>query len=456
MIKIILDLYNNKIKHNEKIEVMGWVISNRNSGKLGFLVINDGSKFEHLQIVYKKDGINNFDQIATVRTGSVIKVKGIFTLTENSKQPFELQSELIEILDAAIEDYPLQKKEHSYEFLREIAHLRARTNTFNAVFRIRSACSFAIHQYFNQQNFIYVHSPIITGNDAEGAGEAFIVTAREDGQYEKDFFNKKASLTVSGQLNAEAFAQAFRKVYTFGPTFRAENSNTTKHAAEFWMIEPEIAFADLNEDMDIAEGLIKFVLNYLFTNNQSELKFLNDNIDSNLWTKLEDVKNSSFIRMSYTEAIEYLLKAKDEKIPFENNDIFWGMDLQTEHERYICEQITKKPTFLTNYPKEIKAFYMKLNPDNKTVATTDLLVPGIGELVGGSQREDDYDKLLKRCHELNVATSDLQWYLNLRQYGYYKSAGFGLGFERLIMYVTSIANIRDVIPFPRTPRNLLF
>ncbi|WP_342256029.1 asparagine--tRNA ligase [Spiroplasma endosymbiont of Poecilobothrus nobilitatus] len=452
----VLELYQDQVKDQSEVTILGWVRSNRSSGKIGFLVMNDGTVFNNVQIVYKAEQLANFLAISSLRISSAIKVVGKFCVTPPAKQPFEIQASVIEIFDEASEDYPLQKKEHSYEYLREIAHLRAKTNTFNAVFRIRSSSSFAIHEFFNKNNFIYVHTPIITGNDAEGAGESFIVTTRTDNNYNEDFFGKKASLTVSGQLHAEGFAQAFRNVYTFGPTFRAENSNTTRHAAEFWMIEPEIAFIDLEENMTLIEKMIKHIINYLFVNNSHELDFLNSNVDDKLLERLKSVLNDEFVHLSYTKAIEILQKAVTKGQKFENTDIFWGMDLQTEHERYLCEIETKKPTFLFNYPKEIKAFYMKINDDNKTVAACDLLVPGIWELVGGSVRENDYDKIVSRCNELKIPTTDLQWYIDLRKYGYYKSAGFGLGFERFIMYVTGMTNIRDVIPFPRTPRNLLF
>ncbi|ALA97204.1 asparaginyl-tRNA synthetase [Spiroplasma kunkelii CR2-3x] len=452
----VLELYQDQVKDQSEVTILGWVRSNRSSGKLGFLVMNDGTFFNNVQIVYKAEKLANFLAISSLRISSAIKVVGKFCVTPSAKQTFEIQASVIEILDDASEDYPLQKKEHSYEYLREIPHLRAKTNTFNAVFRIRSSSSFAIHEFFNKNNFIYVHTPIITGNDAEGAGESFIVTTRTDNNYNEDFFGKKASLTVSGQLHAEGFAQAFRNVYTFGPTFRAENSNTTRHAAEFWMIEPEISFIDLEENMTLIEKMIKHIIIYLFINNHYELDFLNNNVDDKLLERLKSVLNDEFAHLSYTKAIEILQKAVTKGQKFENPDIFWGMDLQTEHERYLCEIETKKPTFLFNYPKEIKAFYMKINDDNKTVAACDLLVPGIGELVGGSVRENDYDKIFSRCNELKIPTTDLQWYIDLRKYGYYKSAGFGLGFERFIMYVTGMTNIRDVIPFPRTPRNLLF
>ncbi len=452
----VLELYQDQVKDKSEVTILGWVRSNRSSGKLGFLVMNDGTFFNNVQIVYKAGQLANFLAISSLRISSSIKVVGKFCVTPSVKQPFEIKASVIEILDEASKDYPLQKKEHSYEYLREIAHLRAKTNTFNAVFRIRSSISFAIHEFFNKNNFIYVHTPIITGNDAEGAGESFIVTTRTDNNYNEDFFGKKASLTVSGQLHAEGFAQAFRNVYTFGPTFRAENSNTTRHVTEFWMIEPEIAFIDMEENMTLIKKMIKHIINYLFVNNHHELDFLNINVDNKLLERLKSVLNDEFVHLSYTKGIEILHKAVTKGQKFENTDIFWGMDLQTEHERYLCEIETKKPTFLFNYPKEIKAFYMKINDDNKTVSACDLLVPGIGELVGGSVRENDYDKIVSRCNELKIPTTDLQWYIDLRKYGYYKSAGFGLGFERFIMYVTGMTNIRDVIPFPRTPRKLLF
>lgn len=452
----ILQLYQDKINDQSEITILGWVRFNRNIGKLGFLIINDGTIFNNVQIIYKAEQLSNFLAISSLRISSAIKVVGKFCLTPSAKQNFEIQSTMIEILDQANEDYPLQKKEHSYEYLREIAHLRAKTNTFNAIFRIRSSGAFAIHKFFNKNNFIYVHTPIITGNNAEGAGETFVVTTKTDNNYKEDFFGKKSSLTVSGQLHAEGFAQAFRQVYTFGPTFRAENSNTTKHAAEFWMIESEVAFIGLEENMALIEAIIKYIINYLFVNNRNELNFLKNNIDNKLLTRLQNVITNKFAQLSYTKAINILQKAVENGKQFENSNIIWGMDLQTEHERYLCEKKTKKPTFLFNYPKEIKAFYMKTNDDNKTVASCDLLVPGIGELVGGGVRENEYYKIIKRCKELKIPVTDTQWYADLRKYGYYKSAGFGLGFERFVMYVTGATNIRDVIPFPRTTKNLLF
>lgn len=440
---------------NKEVEIIARVRNHRQGKSVSFLIINDGTSLNDVQVVYKND-INNFDQLIETRISSIIKVKGKVFLTPNKPQPFEIQASECLLLDQCIEDYPLQKKEHSLEFLREISHLRARTKTFQAIFRIRSSAAFAIHQFFNENNFIYVNSPIITENDSEGAGESFIVTTRSDDKYEEDYFAKKAVLTVSGQLNAEAYAQAFKKVYTFGPTFRAENSNTTKHAAEFWMVEPEVAFADLNDNILLIQGMIKFIIKYLFDHNIEELRFCDENLEKGLITKLEQIYNSDFANITYEDAIIQLQQAVKNGHKFEEENIYFGLDLRTEHERYLCEVVYKRPTFITNFPKEIKAFYMKQNDDNKTVAAADLLVPGIGELVGGSQREDDFDKLIKRCKEMNIDFSELWWYNDLRKYGYYKSSGFGLGFERLIMYVTGAANIRDVISFPRTPKNLQF
>ncbi|CAE76732.1 asparagine--tRNA ligase [Mycoplasma mycoides] len=438
---------------DKEVEILGRVRSNRQGKFVSFMILNDGTTFTDLQVVYKTKG---YEQALQARVSSIVKVVGRVVLTPEKQQKFEVQADEIELIDQAIEDYPLQKKEHTTEYLREIAHLRAKTKTFNAIFKIRSAAAYAIHRFFNEKNFVYIHSPIITSNDAEGAGEAFLVTTREDADYEKDFFGKKASLTVSGQLHAEAFAQAFKKVYTFGPTFRAENSNTAKHAAEFWMIEPEVAFADLKDNIQLIQDMVKYIINYIFKHNRRELEFCNEQLENGLIDKLNNVRNSEFKVTTYTEAIEILKQAVKDGHKFEVSDIEFGLDLGTEHERYICEQVNKAPTFVTNYPKEIKAFYMKQNDDNKTVAAVDLLVPGIGELVGGSQREDNYEKLIKRCKEVNIDIDQLEWYNNLRLYGYYKSAGFGLGFERLVMYITGASNIRDVIPFPRTPKNLLF
>ncbi len=453
--ELCLDRDELEIDGHDYVELQGWIRTNRNNGSIGFVELNDGTYFKSAQLVYSKDN-KEFDDYAKYGTGCAITVMGRLVLTPENKQPFEIQVKEIVLEGGCSEDYPLQKKRHGFEFLREIAHLRPRTNTFSAVFRVRSVLAMAIHEFFQSQGFVYVNSPIITGNDAEGAGEAFVVTTREDNKYEDDFFGKKASLTVSGQLNAEAYALAFRDVYTFGPTFRAENSNTVRHASEFWMIEPEIAFADLDDDMLLAEDLIKFCINYVMENCKEEIEFFNKMIDNTLIDRLKSVLNSDFKRMSYTEAIDNLLAAVKEGHSFEDKDIYWGMDLQSEHERYICEKVVNGPVFLTDYPKDIKAFYMRLNDDGKTVAAADLLVPFVGELIGGSQREERYDYLIKRMEELNMKKDGLEWYLDLRRFGGCKHAGFGVGFERLVMYVTGMQNIRDVIPFARTPKNLLF
>ena len=453
--ELCLDRDELEIDGHDYVELQGWIRTNRNNGSIGFVELNDGTYFKSAQLVYSKDN-KDFDDYAKYGTGCAITVMGRLVLTPENKQPFEIQVKEIVLEGGCSEDYPLQKKRHGFEFLREIAHLRPRTNTFSAVFRVRSVLAMAIHEFFQSQGFVYVNSPIITGNDAEGAGEAFVVTTREDNKYEDDFFGKKASLTVSGQLNAEAYALAFRDVYTFGPTFRAENSNTVRHASEFWMIEPEIAFADLEDDMLLAEDLIKFCINYVMENCKEEIEFFNKMIDNTLIDRLKSVLNSDFKRMSYTEAIDNLLAAVKEGHSFEDKDIYWGMDLQSEHERYICEKVVNGPVFLTDYPKDIKAFYMRLNDDEKTVAAADLLVPFVGELIGGSQREERYDYLIKRMEELNMKKDGLEWYLDLRRFGGCKHAGFGVGFERLVMYVTGMQNIRDVIPFARTPKNLLF
>lgn len=435
----------------EYVEMQGWIKTNRNSKSVGFIELNDGTYFKNVQLVYT-DNLANFEEVSKLLTGAAIKVTGLYKETPNSKQPFELEVKEIVVEGYCDNTYPLQKKRHSFEYLREIGHLRVRTNTFNAVFRVRSVLSMAIHEFFQNQGFIYVHAPIITGNDAEGAGEVFTVTTRHDQNYEEDFFGKKASLTVSGQLQAEAFALAFRDVYTFGPTFRAENSNTTTHAAEFWMIEPEMAFADLDDNMNLIEDMIKYCIEYVTDNCPEEMKFFNEFIDKGLLDRLNFVKNADFRRMTYTEAIDILTKAD---VKFENK-VTWGVDLNTEHERYLSEQVVKGPVFLTDYPKDIKAFYMRLNDDKKTVAACDLLVPGVGELVGGSQREERLDLLKSRMNELNIHEEGLSWYLDLRRYGGCKHAGFGLGFERFMLYLTGMQNIRDVIPFARTPKNLLF
>lgn len=436
------------------VELEGWIRTNRNNGSIGFIELNDGTYFKNAQIVYDKEILENFVEVSHFSTGSSIHIVGKFFLTPEMKQPFEIHLTSIELEGGVDEDYPLQKKRHSFEFLRDIAHLRPRTNTFSAVFRVRSVLSMAIHEFFQSQGFIYVHTPIITSNDAEGAGETFnVVTNDKD---PKSFFGKPACLSVSGQLQVEAFALAYRDVYTFGPTFRAERSNTVRHASEFWMIEPEIAFADLEDDMDLIEDCIKFCINYVMENCEEEINFFNTMIDKTLVERLNHVKNSHFKRMPYTEAICELQKAKEDGHKFDNDNIYWGMDLQSEHERYITEQIIKGPVFLTDYPKDIKAFYMRVNDDNKTVAACDLLVPNVGELVGGSQREERYDVLLNRMHEIGMKTEGLEWYLDLRRYGGCKHAGFGIGFDRLLMYVTGMGNIRDVQPFPRTPNNLKF
>ncbi len=454
---VINDFYKKKIKNNQLIKIIGRVKFNRSNNKITFLSVNDGTNFLDLQIVCKKENLDNYMDIVNVSLSSIVGVDGVFKLTPNSKQKFEIIANKVEILSLCASGYPLQKKKHSNEFLREIADLRIRVDKFNAIFRIRHSALYAIHEFFHKNDFINVSSPIITNNDAEGAGTTFLVTTRtNDNDYKKDFFGKKAFLTVSGQLNAESYAQAFRNVYTFGPTFRAENSNTTRHAAEFWMVEPEMAFSDINDTIRLTFKFLKYVFEFILKNNKIEIDYLTKNVDKNLKKRLEENSSSDFIVITYTEAIDILNKAKNKNVKFANNNIKWGMDLQTEHEKYICEIVYKKPTFVKDYPVEIKSFYMKLNDDNKTVAGFDLLVPGIGELIGGSQREDDYDKIIMSCNKKNIETKSLEWYLNLRKYGYYKSTGFGLGFERLIMYLTGINNIRDVIPFPRTPKNLLF
>ncbi len=435
----------------EYVQLQGWVRTNRNSKSIGFIELNDGTYFRNCQLVYNGE-MQNFDEATRYLTGTAITVTGLFKRTPDMKQPFEIEVKELVLEGACDAEYPLQKKRHSFEYLREIGHLRPRTNTFSAVFRVRSVLAMAIHEFFQNQGFVYVHAPILTGNDAEGAGEVFTVTTREDAKYDEDFFGKKANLTVSGQLQAEAFALAFRDVYTFGPTFRAENSNTARHASEFWMIEPEIAFADLQDDMDLIEDMVKSCITYVLENASEEMKFFNSMIDTTLLERLETVRNTDFKRMPYTEAIEHLLKAD---VTFEY-PVSWGVDLQSEHERYLCEKVVNGPVFLTDYPKDIKAFYMRVNDDGKTVAACDLLVPSVGELVGGSQREERLDMLKQRMAEMNVHEKGMEWYLDLRRYGGCKHAGFGLGFERFLMYITGMQNIRDVIPFARTPKNLLF
>ena len=455
----VREIFRNKEKYLDKeITVGGWVRSNRGSRTFGFIVLNDGTFFEPIQVVYS-DKMDNFQALSKINVGAALIVKGTLVATPDAKQPFEIQAAEITVEGTSSPDYPLQKKRHSLEYLRTITHLRPRTNTFQAVFRVRSLCAYAIHKFFQERDFVYVHTPLITGSDCEGAGEMFQVTTMDlnnvpktaDGQvdYSQDFFNKPTNLTVSGQLNGETYAMAFKNIYTFGPTFRAENSNTTRHAAEFWMIEPEIAFADLEDDMMLAEAMLKYVIRYVLDNAPEEMAFFNSFIDKGLIERLENVVNSDFGRVTYTEAIDILEKNND-KFDYK---VSWGCDLQTEHERFLTEQVFKRPVFVTDYPKEIKAFYMKLNEDGKTVAAMDCLVPGIGEIIGGSQREDDYDKLLQRMRELNMKEEDYQFYLDLRKYGSARHAGYGLGFERCVMYLTGMGNIRDVIPFPRTVNN---
>ena len=440
----------------KEITLSGWVRNIRISKNFGFIELNDGTFFKNIQIVLEADKITNFAELSRLNVGAAVSASGILELTPEAKQPFELKAEEVTVEGESTPDYPLQKKRHSFEFLRTQAHLRPRTNTFSAVFRIRSMVAYAIHQFFQERGFVYVHTPIITSSDCEGAGEMFQVTTldlnnvpkNEDGSvdYSKDFFAKPTNLTVSGQLNVETYCMAFRNVYTFGPTFRAENSNTTRHAAEFWMIEPEIAFADLQDDMELAEDMLKYIIRYCLENAPEEMEFFNNFVDKGLLDRLHNVVDNDFAHVTYTEAIELLKKHADRfEYPVE-----WGCDLQTEHERFLTEEVYKRPVFVTDYPKEIKAFYMKLNPDGKTVAAVDVLVPGIGEIIGGSQREENYDVLVSRIEELGMKKEDYSWYLDLRKYGTNKHAGFGLGFERMIMYVTGMGNIRDVLPFPRT------
>ncbi len=443
---------------DREIEVCGWVRSVRASKNFGFIVLNDGTFFEPLQVVYDTE-LSNFEEVSRLNVGTALIVKGTVVLTPDAKQPFEIHAADVSVEGVSTPDYPLQKKRHSLEYLRTITHLRPRTNTFQAVFRVRSLIAFAIHKFFQERNFIYVHTPLITGSDCEGAGEMFQVTTLDlnnvpktaDGKvdFKKDFFSKPTNLTVSGQLNGETFAMAFRNIYTFGPTFRAENSNTTRHAAEFWMIEPEIAFADLDDNMALAEDMIKYIIRYVLENAPEEMNFFGTFIDKGLIERLNHVVNSEFGRITYTDAIKELEKHND-KFDFK---VYWGCDLQTEHERFLTEEIFKRPVFVTDYPKEIKAFYMKLNPDGKTVAAMDCLVPGIGEIIGGSQREDDYEKLKTRMDELGLNAEDYGFYMDLRRFGSARHAGFGLGFERCVMYLTGMSNIRDVIPFPRTVNN---
>ena len=459
---LVKELYKNTDEYSgKKVKLAGWIRTLRDSKNFGFIELNDGSFFNNVQVVFDNN-LNNFEQVRKLTISSSIEVEGEVVKTENAKQPFEIRAEKIDVVNLADSDYPLQKKRHSFEYLRTIAHLRPRTNTFNAVFRVRSVLSYAIHKFFQERGFVYVHTPIMTGSDCEGAGEMFRVTTLdldnppkgEDGKvdFSQDFFGKSSHLTVSGQLDVETFAHAFRNVYTFGPTFRAENSNTVKHAAEFWMIEPEICFADLNDFMDLAEEMMKYIITYVRENAPEEMKFFNKFIDTGLFEKLDNVVNNDFGRITYTDAIKELEKVND-KFEF---PVHWGVDIQTEHERYLSEEIFKRPVFVTDYPADIKAFYMKQNPDGKTVAAADLLVSGIGEIIGGSQREDDFEKLERRMKELNLSKEDYWWYMDLRRYGSCPHAGYGLGFERMMMYLTGVQNIRDVLPFPRTPKNCEF
>lgn len=459
---LVKDIYRDTANYlNQEIEVAGWVRTVRASKAFGFIELNDGSFFKNLQVVFEEN-LQNFAEISKITTGSSLIIKGMLVESPGAKQPFELKAQSIEVEGACSPDYPLQKKRHSFEYLRTIAHLRPRTNTFSAVFRVRSILAYAIHKFFQEKGFVYVHTPIITGSDAEGAGEMFRVTTldlealprTEEGKidFSKDFFGKETNLTVSGQLNVETYCMAFRNVYTFGPTFRAENSNTARHAAEFWMIEPEIAFADLQDNMQLAEEMMKYIINYVLEHAPEEMAFFNEFVDKTLLDRLDNIVNSEFGRITYTEAVEILTKEKD-RFEF---PVQWGNDLQTEHERYLTEQVFKKPIFVINYPKDIKAFYMRLNDDQKTVAAMDLLVPGVGEIIGGSQREERLDYLEKRMKELGLSEEDYRWYLDLRKYGGTRHAGYGLGFERVIMYLTGMSNIRDVVAFPRTAKNAEF
>ncbi|TEB13063.1 Asparagine--tRNA ligase [Pelotomaculum sp. FP] len=461
-IATVKELYAQKENYlNKKIQINGWVRTVRTSKTFGFIELNDGTFFSNLQVVYDQD-LANFKEVSKLITGSAIKVYGGLVESPGAKQPFELKAESITIEGLSTPDYPLQKKRHTFEYLRTIAHLRPRTNTYAAVFRVRSVAAYAIHKFFQERDFVYVHTPIITGSDAEGAGEMFRVTtldfdktprnAKKEVDFTKDFFGKETNLTVSGQLEAETYCMAFNKVYTFGPTFRAENSNTPRHAAEFWMIEPEIAFADLTDDMKLAEDMLKFAIRYVLEHCSEEMNFFNSFVDQSLLERLGNIINAEFGHITYSEAIEILKKSGEQfEYPAE-----WGQDLQTEHERYITEKHFGKPAFVTDYPKEIKAFYMRLNDDGRTVAAMDLLVPGVGEIIGGSQREERLDYLEKRIEELGLNREDYWWYLDLRKYGGTRHAGFGLGFERLIMYLTGMSNIRDVISFARTPKNAEF
>lgn len=453
-IRDVFEAYaNQELYEGQNVVLSGWVRTNRDNGSIGFIEFNDGSKYVNLQLVYDKNNLDTFEEVTHYNTGTALTIEGYIVLTPDNKQPFEVHLDSVELLGKADESYPLQKKRHSYEFLREISHLRPRTNTFSALYRLRSELSFAVHKFFHDNNFVYVHTPIITGNDAEGAGSVFRVVT--DDKNPQDFFGVPASLTVSGQLHVEAFALAFRDVYTFGPTFRAEKSYTARHAAEFWMIEPELAFADLTDNMECIEACVKYCVNHVLENCSDEIQFFNKFVDKGLTERLTALLAKDFDRLSYTDAIEVLKKAVLDGIKFDNPKIEWGMDLQTEHERYLAEKHINGPVFITDYPKEIKAFYMRLNDDGKTVAACDLLVPGVGELVGGSQREERLELLEAKMKELGNL-EELEWYLDLRRYGGCKHAGFGIGFDRLIMYVTGMLNIRDVQPYARTTGSLKY
>lgn len=435
----------------EYVELQGWIRTNRDSGKIGFIEFNDGTYFKSTQVVYSTE-LDNFDEVTTYNTATALTISGKLVLTPDAKQPFEIIAKEITLEGDVADDYPLQKKRHSFEYLREIAHLRPRTNTFNAVFRVRSVLSMAVHEFFQSQGFVYLHSPILTTSDGEGTGQTFTVTTRSDGDYEKDYFGKHSFLTGTGQLHAEAFIMAFRDVYTFGPTFRAEKSNTNRHASEFWMIEPEIAFADLEDCLDLIEDMVKYLIEYVLKNCEVEMEFFNQFIEKGLIERLQAVVDSTFKVITYTEAIDILLES-GQKFEF---PVEWGMDLKSEHERYICEEVINGPVFVKDYPKDLKPYYMRANDDGRTVAGADLLVPGVGEIVGSSQREERFDVLDARLKEEGVDPASIDWYLDLRKYGGVKHAGYGLGFERFLMYITGISNIRDVIPFPRTTRSIDF
>lgn len=459
----VKSIYRNTADYaNKEVTLGGWIRTMRVSKNFGFIELNDGSFFKNIQIVFEADTLSNYVEITKLGVGAAIIVKGLMVETPEAKQPFEVKAQEIAIEGTSTPDYPLQKKRHSVEFLRQIAYLRPRTNMFSATFRVRSLIAYAIHQFFQDKGFVYAHTPIITGSDCEGAGEMFRVTTldlnnlpkKEDGtvDFSKDFFGKETNLTVSGQLSAETFAMAFRNVYTFGPTFRAENSNTARHAAEFWMIEPEMAFADLEDNMEVAEEMLKYIIQYVLDNAPEEMEFFNSFVDKGLLDRLHNILNNDFGRVTYTEAVDLLIKSgKKFEYP-----VSWGIDLQTEHERYLTEEIFKKPVFVTDYPKDIKAFYMRMNDDNKTVAAMDLLVPGVGEIIGGSQREERLELLEKRMDELGLKKEDYWWYLDLRKYGGTRHSGYGLGFERAVMYLTGMSNIRDVLPYPRTVKNAEF